>query len=112
MLISLNWVREFCPFETDESAVEIGARFSVHAAEVEHAEERGAGLASIVAAKVKDVRPHPGADRLTVVTIDAGSGECDVVCGAPNVREGMIAPYALPGTVILGRKIEETKVRG
>jgi phenylalanyl-tRNA synthetase beta chain len=112
MLISLNWVREFCPFATAESPREIGARFSVHAAEVEGAEERCAVLSTVVAARVKKVRPHPDADRLTLVTIDAGDGEREVVCGAPNVREGMVAPYAAPGTVIEGREIREAKVRG
>src|SRR5262245_8701949 len=113
MLISLNWIREFCPFTTAESPLEIGARFSLHAAEVEHAAERGTGLEQVVAAKVLRVLPHPNADRLTVVAVDAGpGGEIDVVCGAPNVKEGMVVPYAAPGAIIAGRELKEAIVRG
>ncbi|MBI4605219.1 MAG: phenylalanine--tRNA ligase subunit beta [Planctomycetes bacterium] len=112
MLISLNWIRELCPFETAETPVEIGARFSLHTAEVEHAAARGEGLERIVAARVLAVKPHPAADRLTVVTVDPGGPRREVVCGAPGVREGRIVPYAAPGTVAGGKEIREATVRG
>jgi phenylalanyl-tRNA synthetase beta chain len=113
MQISLNWIRAFCRFETQETPLAIGARFSVHTAEVEHAAERGSSLRSIVAARVLSVKPHPNADRLTLVRIDAGQGsQPEVVCGAPNVREGLMVPYAPPGVKAGGREIREAKVRG
>ena len=113
MQISLNWIRVFCPFETKETPLEIGARFSVHTAEVEHAFERGATLRNVAAARVLSVKPHPNADRLTVVRVDAGKGrEPEVVCGAPNVREGLVVPYAAPGVKVGDREIREAKVRG
>jgi phenylalanyl-tRNA synthetase beta chain len=113
VLISLNWIRTFCPFETRESPLEVGARFSLHTAEVEAVIERGGALAQARAAAVLGVRPHPGADRLRLVSVDAGAGRpVEVVCGAPGVREGMVVPYAAPGAVILGREIREAEVRG
>jgi phenylalanyl-tRNA synthetase beta chain len=113
MLISLNWVRQFAAFETSEPPKEIAARFSLHTAEVEHVIEAGSGLPEVVAARVVSARPHPDADRLSIVTADVGGGvQRDVVCGAPNVREGMVAPYAPPGASLLGREIREAKVRG
>ncbi len=113
MLISLNWIRQFCPFETAESPVEIGAKFSLHAAEVEHAYARSTNFPSLVAARVLGVKPHPNADRLTLVEVDLGGGvKREVVCGAPGVRPGMVVPYAAPGVVVEGREIREAKVRG
>jgi len=113
MLISLNWIRQFCPFETDEAPVQLGARFSLHAAEVEDARLRCSNLAQVVAASVQAVRPHPNADRLTLVTVDVGGGkDLEVVCGAPGVRDGLVVPYAAPGVVVAGREIREAKVRG
>jgi phenylalanyl-tRNA synthetase beta chain len=113
MLISLNWIRQFCPFETEETPVQLGARFSLHAAEVEDARLRCGNLAEVVAATVQAVRPHPDADRLSLVTVDVGGGkELEVVCGAPGVRKGRVVPYAAPGVVVAGREIQEAKVRG
>ena len=113
MLISLRWIREFCAFETAETPLQIGARLSLHTAEVENVIESRPELAASVAARVLEVRRHPEADRLTVVRIAAGDrGEAEVVCGAPNVREGLLAPWAPPGTSIGGRQIARTPVRG
>ena len=113
MLISLNWIRQFCPFETDETPVQLGARFSLHTAEVEDVRLRCGNLTGVVAARVQAVRPHPDADRLTRVTVETGDGkECEVVCGAPGVREGLVVPYAAPGVIVAGREIREAEVRG
>jgi len=113
MQISLNWIRQFCPLETKESPAEIGARFSLHTAEVEHAAAHRENLGSIVAVRVLDVKPHPNADRLALAEVDAGGGvRREVVCGAPNVRAGLMAPYAPPGTIVGGKEIREAKVRG
>lgn len=113
MLISLNWVREHCPFETDETPLEVGTRLSLHTAEVEDVIERGAALAGIRAGLVVKVASHPDADRLSLVEVEVGAAETvSVVCGAPNVREGLVVPFAAPGVTIGGRKLKATKVRG
>lgn len=113
MQVSIHWIREFCPFETDETPVAIGDRFSLHTAEVERVIERCADLGDFRTARVLEVRPHPDADRLRVTRVDAGgNGTVEVVCGAPNVREGMVVPYAAPGVVVGGRTITELAVRG
>jgi phenylalanyl-tRNA synthetase beta chain len=119
--ISTSWIREFCPFKTREAPREIGVRFSLATAEVEGVEARGEGLEKILAAKVLAVRPLPsggsgpsGAAGLTVVKIDAGKagGSPEVVCGAPNVREGLVAPYAPPGSHAGDREIGVATIRG
>jgi phenylalanyl-tRNA synthetase beta chain len=113
MHISLNWVRQFCPFETKETPFEIGATISLHTAEVEQAVARGESLSALVAARVVGVKAHPNADRLTLVDVDVGGGvRREVVCGAPGVKPGMIVPYAPPGSTVGGQEIREAKVRG
>ena len=112
MLISLNWIRDFAPFKTKETPVQLGARFSLHTAEVEEAVELGRSLKSIRVARVQSVESHPDADRLRIARVDLGNETKTVVCGAPNVRSEQFVPYAPPGTVVQGQTIESRKVRG
>ncbi len=115
MKISINWVRDHCPFEVRETPREIGVRFTLSTAEVEDARAWGDGLERIVVAKLLDTRPHPKADTLRIARVDAGSalgGVRDVVCGAPNARAGISTPYAPPGSVVGGKEIRTAAIRG
>jgi phenylalanyl-tRNA synthetase beta subunit len=68
---------------------------------------------TIIVAEVKKVVQHPGADRLKIATIWTGEGEYGVVCGAPNVREGLKVALAQIGAVLpSGDRIEKAKLRG
>jgi len=81
--------------------------------EVDSVEDRYNYLDSVVVARVLDVNPHPNADRLTCCEINLGDRTTTVVCGAPNVKKGMLAPCALPGTVLPdGRTITAGVIRG
>jgi phenylalanyl-tRNA synthetase beta chain len=53
-----------------------------------------------VIVKVVSCHPHPDADKLKVCTIDTGKEKVQVVCGAPNVREGMLAVWLPPGATV------------
>lgn len=74
-------------------------------------------LGLIVTAQVIRMAPHPNADKLVVATVFDGKEERQIVCGAPNCREGIIIPLALPGaklryndgTVVT---IMKSKIRG
>src|SRR3546814_14750919 len=57
---------------------------------------------------------HPDADRLRVCIVEAGHGEVQVVCGAPNARTGMMAVFAPSGTVIpaTGVELRKSAIRG
>ncbi|MEO6077367.1 MAG: phenylalanine--tRNA ligase subunit beta [Candidatus Andersenbacteria bacterium] len=54
----------------------------------------------ITIAKILKLEKHPGADRLRLATITTGEEELTVVCGAPNISEGDIVPYAPPGSKV------------
>ncbi len=58
--------------------------------------------------------PHPNADKLTVCEVEVGAGEIlSIVCGAPNVQQGIKAPCALVGAVLPGgAEIGATTLRG
>ena len=114
MLISLNWVQKHCPFEVREEPIKIGERFSLSTAEVEGAVCRGGKLDQFIAAKVEEVRPVEGApDNIKEVRVDIGrKTPITLICGALNVEKGMVAPYAKPGTHVLGKEITRREVRG
>ncbi len=66
-----------------------------------------------IAAKIVECKPHENSDHLHVLMVDDGSGTLrQVVCGAPNVRVGMISALAVPGCVIEGHEIQSGKLRG
>ena len=66
-----------------------------------------------IAAKIVECKPHENSDHLHVLKVDDGSGKLrQVVCGAPNAREGLISALALPGCKIGDMVIEPGKLRG
>ncbi|MDB4214059.1 phenylalanine--tRNA ligase subunit beta, partial [Octadecabacter sp.] len=64
--------------------------------------------------KVTHAEKHPDADKLKVCTVDAGEGPTQIICGAPNAREGITVVVAKPGTYIPGLDITISvgKIRG
>jgi phenylalanyl-tRNA synthetase beta subunit len=67
----------------------------------------------VIVALVKKVVQHPGADRLKLVEVETGEGTAHIVCGAPNVRDGLKVALAQIGTTLpSGDKIEKAKLRG
>ena len=112
MKFSEQWLREWVdpPVDTEE----LVAQLTTAGLEVESAEPVGVDAEGIVVAKVLQARPHPNADRLTLCLVEWGRDvSAEVVCGAPNAREGLCAPYAPPGSRIAGgTKIHASKIRG
>jgi len=111
MLVSANWLSAMLGRELDpEDAAE---RLAMLGAPVEAIEHVRPALDDIVIGVVEKVEKHPNADRLTLCHVDAGKDVVEVVCGAPNVREGAKYPYAAAGTVLPGGlELEARKIRG
>ncbi|MCF8091471.1 MAG: phenylalanine--tRNA ligase subunit beta [Desulfotignum sp.] len=112
MKVSLSWIKEYIQMDLEPD--EIASRLTMAGLEVDTVENLYDYLDGIVAARVLDVKQHPGADKLTCCMVDTGSGDpVQIVCGAPNVRRGMLSACALPGTVLPGDlKIKKSKLRG
>jgi phenylalanyl-tRNA synthetase beta chain len=112
MKISESWLREWV--NTDLDSESLGHQLTMLGHEVDGIEHQGQGIDEIVIAAVVEVEKHPDADKLSLCKVDAGDGELvDVVCGAPNVVQGMKTPFARPGVKLPnGMKLRKAKIRG
>ncbi len=111
MLVPLKWLKELVDY--DLTAQELADMLTMSGLEVEGVVERFSNLDKVVAAKVLGVEPHPNADKLHLAQVDAGGEPVTIVCGAPNMREGMLSALALPGAVLgEGMEVKPVKIRG
>src|SRR3954471_9578460 len=85
MKISWNWLRELVELPPGLGPQEVATRFGLSGVAVDGLHEVGKGLSGVIVAEVRAKRPHPKADKLTIVTVFDGQSETEVVCGAPNV---------------------------
>src|SRR5688500_18040305 len=104
MKFTLSWLKEH--LDTDASAAEIAEKLTAIGLEVEELSNPAEALAAFKIAKVLTAEKHPQADKLQVLTVDAGDGAVQVVCGAPNARAGMLGVFGAPGTTIPGTGLE------
>jgi phenylalanyl-tRNA synthetase beta chain len=112
MLVPYSWLRDFAPFDLDP--LDLGRALDDLGMVVEHTERVGEGLEAVVVARVLATRPHPDADKVQLVDVDAGDGEAlQVVCGAFNFSAGDLVPLAPIGARLPnGMEIARRKVRG
>ena len=112
MKFTLSWLKDHLQSDADaatvaETATNIGL-------EVEAVEDKAVSLAAFTVARVISAVPHPNADKLRLCVVDTGNGTTQVVCGAPNAREGLVGVFAPPGTFIPGSDftLGVAKIRG
>lgn len=112
MRAPLSWLRDYAPLEA--GVEDLANALSELGLVVEGVERIGAGLDDVVVARVQAIRPHPDADRIRLVDVDAGGGETvQIVCGAWNFSEGDLVPLAPVGAVLPGGfGISRRKMRG
>ena len=106
MLVSVNWLNEFVDLSNIEDS-QIAHELTMSGLEVEAIEEVKPQFTNIRTVKIEKIDAHPNSDRLHLVTVDTGSGNKTVVCGAQNIQEGQIVPYASVGSKVLDRKTGE-----
>lgn len=101
MKFSENWLKSWV--NPGLSTEQLNYLLTMAGLEVESCEPAAPAFSGVVIAEVKTVRKHENADRLRVTEVDVGTGELvQIVCGAPNVAEGVKVPCALPGAVLPG----------
>jgi phenylalanyl-tRNA synthetase beta chain len=101
MQFSESWLRSFVDPALDSEA--LAHLLTMSGLEVEEREPVAPAFTGVVVARVLAVVPHPNADRLRLCTVDAGgTAPLSIVCGAPNVREGMVVPCATVGASLPG----------
>ena len=112
MYISLNWIKDFVDLDGIDIINLIKNRFTLAVAEIEGIEEKGKDLSGVVTAKILSVENHPKSNKLHILKVDKGDEIVDIVCGAPNVRVGMIVPLATIGATIGGMTIAPANLAG
>ena len=108
MKISLNWIKDYVDLsgiDTDE----IVKRFNLSTAEIENVEYKGNQTYGVVFGKILEVSNHPTNSHWHILQVDVGSKNLQIVCGAPNVRKGMITCVATDGGCVNGFKIGVAK---
>ncbi|MFL6754706.1 MAG: phenylalanine--tRNA ligase subunit beta [Sphingomicrobium sp.] len=103
MKFSLEWLKQH--LATDASALEIAEKLTAIGLEVEDVSNPAEALAPFRVARVLTAEKHPQADKLQVLSVDAGDEPVQVVCGAPNARAGMLGVFGPPGAYIPGSDI-------
>lgn len=111
MNLPMSWLNDY--MDIDVTPKEYSDRLTMTGSKVEGWENMGESVQNVVAGKVLTCEDHPDSDHLHVCTVDAGTGEIlQIVCGAPNVKAGIIVPVALVGAVLPDGKIKKGKLRG
>ena len=112
MNLPMSWLNDYMDIDVEPKVY--ADRLTMTGSKVEGWESAGDEIENVVAGKVLTCVPHPDSDHLSVCTVDAGTGEeLQIVCGAPNVKAGIIVPTALNGAKLPGGfKIKKTKMRG
>lgn len=106
MQVSINWLNEFVDLSNIEDE-QIAHELTMSGLEVEAVEEVKPRFTNIKTVKIEKIDNHPNSDHLHLVTVNIGSGLKTVVCGAQNIKEGQIVPYASVGSQVLDRKTGE-----
>ena len=106
MQVSLNWLNEFVDLSNVEAS-QIAHELTMSGLEVEAIEDVKPSFTNIKTVKIEKIDAHPNSDRLHLVTVNTGSGLKTVVCGAQNIQEGQVVPYASVGSQVLDRKTGE-----
>lgn len=112
MYISLNWIKDFVNLD-GVNIKELAYKFTVSTAEIEEVVEVGKNIQNVIVGKVLEVHQHPDSEKLKLVKIDTGDGVVQSVCGAKNIREGILIPFAkVGGSLKKIAKVEKTMIAG
>ena len=89
MKVLWSWLLEMCDLDTVPTVDEGAKALTRGGLEIEGMTDLGAGFSGVVVAEVVARRPHPQADKLTLVDVitERGGTATQVVCGASNVPE-------------------------
>jgi len=112
MKFTLSWLKAH--LDTTATVDEICEALTDLGLEVEGVENPSEKLKAFTLGYVKHAEKHPDADKLRVCKVDTDEGELQIICGAPNAREGITVVVAKPGVYVPGidTTIGVGKIRG
>lgn len=111
MKIPLSWLKEFVNLD-NLTAEEIAKELTLAGSEISSIEKIGGGIEGVIIGKILSVSKHPDADKLNICEVDIGDETLSIVCGAPNVRNGIYVPVAMIGAKLPnGLTIKKASIR-
>ena len=114
MKLSLNWIKDFVRLPDDMDLKKLAYDLTMSTVEVEGMEPLARRFDGIVIGVIKEVLPHPNADKVDVGTEDIK----DIVCGGSNLEAGQKVVVACPGAYVRWHgegepvEIKNAKLRG
>ncbi len=118
MKVSLNWIKDYVKLPADMDLKKLAYDLTMSTVEVEDVEELGKKFEGLVVGEIKEVLPHPNADKLRVCRTDIGGEVKEIVCGGANLEVGQKVAVALPGAMVKWHgegdlvEIKVSKLRG
>ena len=119
MKLSLNWIKDYVKLPDDMDLTRLAYDLTMSTVEVEGCERLAERFEKIIVGQIKEVLPHPNADKLRVCKVDIGNDEIkDIVCGGSNLEVGMKVVVACPGAMVRWHgegdlvEIKNAKLRG
>ncbi|MBS0648707.1 MAG: phenylalanine--tRNA ligase subunit beta [Verrucomicrobia bacterium] len=109
MKVPLSWLKDFLPLAATPQ--EIAETLTLLGIEVEKITGMTTSFTGIVVGKVLQAEQHPNADRLRVARVTDGMQEYQVVCGAPNCREGIFVAFARVGAELTDEEGKKWKIK-
>ncbi|WP_404453434.1 phenylalanine--tRNA ligase subunit beta [Virgibacillus necropolis] len=112
MLVSLNWLQNYIDIG-EIKAEDLAEKITKTGIEVEGIEYVAEKSENVVVGYVKECEQHPNADKLNLCQVDVGDEVLQIICGAPNIKQGQKVAVAKPKAVLPGNfKIKKVKLRG
>ena len=116
MKVSLKWLQEY--IDITLPSADLANKLTMAGTEVKGMQVIGSSWENIAVGQIIAINPHPNADRLRLATIDLGTEQHTVVCGAPNLRLGDKVAFAHVGTQLIDGhsgqefRLKSAKIRG
>ncbi len=109
-MIDLEWVKDYIDI-SDQDLKELAVKITKAGINIEKVITNH--IDNLVIGEVLKCDMHPDSDHLHVCLVDTGEKVLQIVCGAPNVKEGLKVIVALPGAILPGNfEIKKSKIRG
>jgi len=108
--ISYNWLKEYV--KTNLTPQEFAKKISLSGLSVDRVNIAKPDFEKVVVGKILKIEQHPNADKLHVCKVNVGKDDLQIVCGAPNIKEGQKVPVVLVGGRAGEMQIKAAKIRG
>lgn len=113
MRVSLEWLSDYVEYSMPPE--QLADLLSLSGTAVDRIIEMGVETTGVVVGEVLEVKEHPNADKLRIAVVHDGFESHEIVCGAPNLYEGMKSAFARVGATfsgLSGKKLKGAKIRG